>query len=81
MSIITPAVTSTMTLAPAAPPGTPLLLNKRARTKSPPTCATGNSELIDSPIHRIQLSSVSERRCAPGSSARQPITSATNGTR
>jgi len=68
--VTAPTVVSTTMLAAACGPGTPRRWARRALAISPPILATGNSELIDSRIHRIQATLTTSGRVSRGSSSR-----------
>ena len=76
-----PTVMSTTMLAAACGPGTPRLWTSRAPATSPPTPATGNSELIDSRIQRIRNMPRKPGRLCAGSSSRHDSASSDRGAR
>ena len=63
---------STSTVAPASPTGTPDSAIRRAPTISPPTCATGSSELIASRMKRTHRQRRSGHFAARGKTIHQP---------
>jgi hypothetical protein len=68
--VAAPTVVSTTTLAAACAPGTPRKWARRTLAMSPPMPATGNSELMDSRIQRIQTSVMARGRAETGNSSR-----------
>ena len=68
--VTSPTVVSTITLDAACAPGTPRKWARRILATSPPTLATGNSELMDSRIHWIQMRVTVCGRLAAGMSSR-----------
>ena len=76
-----PTVMSTTMLAAACAPGTPPLWASRAPAMSPPTPATGNSELINSRIQRIRKTPRKPGRLDAGNSSRHDSASNDKGTR
>ena len=77
----TPTVVSTTMLAVACEAGTPRRYASRMLATSPPMLATGNNELMDSRIQRIQIAVTASRRLADGISSRHDRALKVNGTR
>lgn len=73
------SMVSTITLAAAVPPGVPWRISRRTPMNSPPMPATGSRRLIAS--RTAAIASSTRNRAAPATSARQPQTSRSSGSR